>query len=82
MFDPPGAFQGPPFPPQPGFSPSPPFIHGVSPGHPTNAVVYKAGDPRIGGILCWQCDGKGYVSFLFLDRSNCEVCGGVGRTFQ
>ncbi|PPQ86320.1 hypothetical protein CVT25_005621 [Psilocybe cyanescens] len=44
-------------------------------------AVYMAGDPRIGGRLCWRCDGKGNTSFLLLDRITCPVCGGIGRTF-
>lgn len=48
---------------------------------PPGAVVYTAGDPRIGGRLCWRCDGKGNTSFFLLDRITCEVCGGIGRTF-
>jgi hypothetical protein len=42
--------------------------------------VYTAGDPRIGGVLCWGCSGKGHVNLLFLDI-NCEVCNGIGRIF-
>ncbi|KAF8968966.1 hypothetical protein BDZ97DRAFT_1902736 [Flammula alnicola] len=49
---------------------------------PPGSVIYTAGDPRIGGRLCWRCDGRGNVSFLFLDRETCPVCGGVGRTFD
>jgi len=56
---------------------------------PPNAVVYTAGDPRIGGRLCWRCDGKGNVSILpgfgFLtggEREMCTVCNGIGRTFD
>lgn len=52
----------------------------MSPPAP-GTVVYPAGDPRIGGRLCWRCNGKGNVSFMVFERMNCEVCGGVGRTF-
>lgn len=48
---------------------------------PPGAVVYAAGDPRIGGRLCWRCDGKGNTSFMVFERTTCDVCGGVGRTF-
>ena len=48
----------------------------------SNAVVYKAGDPRLGGRLCWQCEGTGTVSFLIFDESTCETCGGIGRVFR
>lgn len=51
-------------------------------GPPPGSIVYQAGDPRIGGSLCWRCEGKGNVNFLFLDRMNCEVCGGIGRVFS
>jgi len=80
MFDPPGAFRSIPLSPQPtGFSAPPTIIHDTRP--PSNAVVYTAGDPRIGGVLCWGCGGKGHVNLLFLDV-NCEVCNGIGRTFS
>lgn len=49
---------------------------------PTGSVVYQAGDPRIGGRLCWKCEGRGNVSYFFLDTSTCEVCNGIGRTFR
>lgn len=51
------------------------------PPNGSGAVVYSAGDPRIGGRLCWRCDGKGNTSFMLLDRITCPVCGGIGRTF-
>ncbi|KAF9561100.1 hypothetical protein CPC08DRAFT_707669 [Agrocybe pediades] len=58
-------------------------------GPPPNALVYTAGDPRIGGMLCWRCNGKGSVSILpgfgFLtggEREMCGVCRGIGRTFE
>lgn len=78
-FDPPGAFP-PPFPPQPiGFGSPPPIIH-VGPSGPPNAVIYNAGDPRIGGVLCWVCGGKGRINLILLNI-DCEMCNGVGRTF-
>ncbi|KIY51942.1 hypothetical protein FISHEDRAFT_70436 [Fistulina hepatica ATCC 64428] len=49
---------------------------------PPGSVAYAAGDPRIGGRLCWRCDGSGTVSMLFgLDSSTCPTCNGIGRTF-
>ncbi|KAG7450758.1 uncharacterized protein BT62DRAFT_928036 [Guyanagaster necrorhizus] len=48
---------------------------------PRGSVVYPTGDPRIGGRLCWRCEGSGLISFLFLE-DNCPVCGGIGRTFN
>jgi hypothetical protein len=74
-FDPPGVYQRHLFPPQPtGFGPPLPI-------GPPNPVVYTAGDPRIGGVLCWVCGGKGRLNLLILNV-DCEVCNGVGRTFQ
>ena len=49
---------------------------------PPGATVYQAGDPRIGGRLCWRCGGKGTTSFLIFDVETCGVCGGIGRTFS
>ncbi|KAF8159244.1 hypothetical protein B0H34DRAFT_796525 [Crassisporium funariophilum] len=76
---PPGSFpHQPPYPPQP---PHPPY-HTTTTNHPPpGSLVYTAGDPRIGGRLCWRCGGKGSVSYLVIDRETCVACGGVGRTF-
>ena len=63
------------------YGPVPPRGMGGGVGD-SNAVVYKAGDPRLGGRLCWQCEGTGTVSFLIFDESTCEVCGGIGRVFR
>jgi hypothetical protein len=79
----PGGFEGTSFPPQPTGSSVPPIIiHQAPTSLPINAVVYTAGDPRIGGVICWGCGGKGHISILFLDNMNCQVCSGVGRIFQ
>ncbi|KAH8104120.1 hypothetical protein BXZ70DRAFT_1052744 [Cristinia sonorae] len=54
----------------------------VTPGSaPPGAVVYRPGDPRIGGHLCWRCGGDGKVSFFLFDSSPCGICNGIGRTF-
>ncbi|KAF8512344.1 hypothetical protein JB92DRAFT_2929033 [Gautieria morchelliformis] len=45
-------------------------------------VVYQPGDPRIGGRLCWRCNGRGGESFLFFDWQTCTVCRGAGRVFN
>ena len=56
---------------------------------PPNAIVLKAGDPRLGGVLCGNCKGTGRVITLIFD-SICPVyvsltnmltssCRGVGR---
>ncbi|KAF9444256.1 hypothetical protein P691DRAFT_736781 [Macrolepiota fuliginosa MF-IS2] len=47
---------------------------------PPGATVYTPGDPRIGGDICWRCNGKGTMS-IFIDIINCPICGGCGRTF-
>jgi hypothetical protein len=41
-------------------------------------TVVKPGDPRIGGILCPRCNGRGMVHF-FLDLERCQTCNGLGR---
>ncbi len=46
----------------------------------------RPGDPRIGGALCWRCDGKGSLrslrAWLFrTQRLECPVCAGLGRNF-
>ncbi|CEP64040.1 Hua1p LALA0_S10e00848g [Lachancea lanzarotensis] len=43
-------------------------------------LVLQPGDPRIGGMMCGQCRGKGRVRFL-LDKEICSVCHGTGRVF-
>ncbi|SCU86512.1 LAFA_0E01244g1_1 [Lachancea sp. 'fantastica'] len=43
-------------------------------------LILQPGDPRIGGVLCGQCNGKGRVRFL-LDKEICGVCRGTGRVF-
>lgn len=48
-------------------------------GRPVNMpTVVQPGDPRIGGILCQRCSGRGMVHF-FLDLERCSVCNGLGR---
>lgn len=39
---------------------------------PPNSIVVQAGDPRIGGVICGNCKGRGRVSFFFFDE-NCPV---------
>lgn len=43
-------------------------------------IVVQPGDPRIGGILCGRCRGKGVVWDLLME-STCPTCKGVGRLF-
>ncbi|KAH0583244.1 hypothetical protein H2248_011123 [Termitomyces sp. 'cryptogamus'] len=65
-----------------GYTPAPTTCVYASGRRPPNAVVYTAGDPRLGGRPCWNCDGKGSVSLLFLGSEVCEVCSGVGRVWR
>lgn len=58
---------------------------GVTAAMPYNAypqqqapVVVNPGDPRIGGVLCPRCRGRGLVHF-FLDLERCSQCNGLGR---
>lgn len=52
----------------------------VMPRYPTTQapVVVQPGDPRIGGVLCPRCNGRGMVHF-FLDLERCTQCNGLGR---
>jgi len=68
-----------PFGPFPHSAPGSP-IYAAPPPFPTPLIV-PPGDPRIGGRLCWRCDGKGRVSFLLFDSQICDVCRGAGRVF-
>lgn len=47
-------------------------------GPSPNAIRVPPGDPRLGGVLCGNCRGRGQVMF-FLDTELCLVCGGLGR---
>lgn len=73
-----GGFHNPPtgFMPSPVPPPVPPPV--VSP----SSVTYYAGDPRIGGTLCWRCGGKGSVDMFLFDRETCSLCSGIGRVFR
>ena len=62
---------------RPPVSPPPPAS--VAPP-PPRSVTYRAGDPRIGGTLCWKCGGQGSFE-LFIFRETCPLCSGVGRVF-
>ncbi|TFK28700.1 hypothetical protein FA15DRAFT_508417 [Coprinopsis marcescibilis] len=87
----------PPPPPRPGYGhspypamgvPAPPIIvqsgssYGSHYGRPPGSVVYAAGDPRLGGRECWRCGGSGTISLMIIDREQCSVCRGIGRTFN
>ncbi|EGG12084.1 uncharacterized protein MELLADRAFT_102015 [Melampsora larici-populina 98AG31] len=63
-----------------------PPIQGI-PNNPTSALIVRPGDSRIGGRLCWNCNGKGEIEdeglfgVLFTSSDRCRVCMGAGRTF-
>ena len=59
---------------------SPPPAIGIG-SVPPGALVYPAGDPRLGGRRCWRCGGTGTISFFILDSSKCDECRGIGRLF-
>ncbi|KDQ06636.1 hypothetical protein BOTBODRAFT_181399 [Botryobasidium botryosum FD-172 SS1] len=63
--------------------PSPPIHPQVAYAHgpPPNALVVQPGDPRIGGRQCWDCGGRGTVSYLIFDSETCRTCRGMGRVF-
>ena len=42
-------------------------------------MVVHPGDPRIGGRVCWKCNGSGEVVVFIFELERCRVCGGVGR---
>ena len=42
-------------------------------------TVVRPGDPRIGGRMCWNCNGNGQVTVLIFNQERCRVCGGLGR---
>ncbi|KAH8111739.1 hypothetical protein DFH11DRAFT_1745467 [Phellopilus nigrolimitatus] len=71
-----------------GFAPPPPPPMQIPPVNivrgppPPGSMVVGPGDSRIGGRMCWRCEGSGTVSFLIFDVMNCPVCDGLGRTFQ
>lgn len=48
---------------------------------PPGAMVFRPGDPRLGGRLCWRCGGSGVTTFLIFDEQPCSVCDGIGRTY-
>lgn len=74
-------------PPQPHYSayspaPTQPFVNRP----PPNALVVQAGDPRIGGQLCLNCNGRGFITsgigFLGMGfEDTCGRCRGTGRVF-
>ena len=60
---------------------SPPIAPMPPPQPVGSSVTYMAGDPRIGGTLCWNCGGNGSIDMLFFNRELCPRCAGTGRIF-
>jgi len=69
-------------PTAPPIRPVPPPVQSapVVPAAFGSTVTYYAGDPRIGGTLCWKCGGQGSFE-MFIFRETCPICAGVGRVF-
>lgn len=57
-----------------------PSVSPIAPPPAGNSVTYFAGDPRIGGTVCWKCGGRGSFELLVF-RETCSACSGVGRLF-
>ncbi|KAI0794336.1 hypothetical protein C8Q74DRAFT_570807 [Fomes fomentarius] len=53
---------------------------GHLPSSPGNREVSSC-DPRIGGLLCWLCGGRGKTCLLIFDETTCCICNGIGQTF-
>ncbi|THV06619.1 hypothetical protein K435DRAFT_848702 [Dendrothele bispora CBS 962.96] len=77
----------PPLPPRPNIQIVPAHSsyspYGSQNRPPPGGVVYRPGDPRIGGRPCWRCGGDGRspgLGGLFFDEG-CGVCNGIGRVF-
>lgn len=47
-------------------------------GRGNGPIIFKAGDPNIGGIQCGRCRGAGYIEY-FLFQDTCPICAGLGR---
>ncbi|KAG5637795.1 hypothetical protein H0H81_003187 [Sphagnurus paluster] len=71
-----------PFIPPPPQHPQHPQLRAISPytPPPPNAIVYPSGDPRIGGRMCWNCEGRGRLNLLIFELP-CDSCRGIGRVF-
>lgn len=90
------SFQGPgPYAPAPpsgfvgGFTPNPggpnPYVtvqhQPWYAARPPGALVVMPGDPRIGGRLCFECNGRGIIESFWLGDETCYRCRGSGRVF-
>ncbi|KAK4056033.1 hypothetical protein OIO90_003028 [Microbotryomycetes sp. JL221] len=71
-------------PPPPAMYGAPsPVGHGWGNNVPAGgAIVVQAGDPRIGGRLCYKCGGDGLVMGFLFDQDTCPMCHGTGRIFM
>lgn len=79
-----GEFSNPPTAPVRPVPPmrfTPPVSPPTAPVPAGSSVTYFAGDPRIGGQLCWKCGGQGSFE-LFIFRETCPRCSGIGRVFN
>lgn len=59
-----------------GLAPPQPMMYNA--GGPGGPLVLAPGDPRIGGIECGRCRGRGMLSDLLGDYT-CSTCRGIGR---
>ncbi|WVQ74917.1 hypothetical protein IAR50_004525 [Cryptococcus sp. DSM 104548] len=58
------------------------FVQRTAGMAPPGALVVAPGDPRIGGRLCWRCNGSGKeILFFGFDEGRCSSCSGLGRLF-
>ncbi|ODN78769.1 hypothetical protein L202_04330 [Cryptococcus amylolentus CBS 6039] len=58
------------------------FVQRTAGMAPPGALVVAPGDPRIGGRLCWRCNGSGTeILFFGFDEGRCSTCSGLGRLF-
>ncbi|KAG9308052.1 hypothetical protein JVU11DRAFT_12619 [Chiua virens] len=46
------------------------------------AIAVSPGDPRLGGRLCVRCGGSGVQTFMLIDVTTCDNCGGTGRVWM
>ncbi|KAJ7626177.1 hypothetical protein FB45DRAFT_750453 [Roridomyces roridus] len=63
-------------PPPQGAAPPPRHPH-----LPPQGLVLPPGDPRLGGMLCYRCGGRGAINFLMFEGVPCGSCRGVGRVY-
>lgn len=65
---------------QPLYHPQMPFnVLPMGAMPPPHALPVAPGDPRIGGRLCYKCDGRGVRDTIWLTEETCNRCNGIGR---